>query len=156
MSDPSTNDARRSPTFTGSFERVVDAKGRFNLPFRFRRGGGSAEDEPYVVTPGADGGLALFPKEEWDLAFQKVQQRSREKEWRLEIRRLSASSFDVSPDGQGRVMVPQELLSKAGIERKVLVVGMGRYMELWNREAFTAAQPAREEPASEFRDEFFY
>jgi MraZ protein len=151
-----THDDLRGPAFTGSYERAVDAKGRFNLPFRFRRGGGVTEDEQYVVTKGADGSLSLFPREEWIKAFRKAQKLSKDGAVRAKARKLSAMSRDMSPDAQGRVMVPRELLDLAGIDQRVLVVGMGHYMELWRKETFDALQGDEVDLDGEFMDEFFF
>jgi MraZ protein len=150
------NDDFGGPAFTGSYERAVDGKGRFNLPFRFRRGGGVAEDEQYVVTRGADGSLSLFPRDEWIKAFRKAQKMSKDAQVRAQARKLSAMSRNMTPDAQGRVMVPRELLDMAGIGNRVLVVGMGHYMELWHRDTFDAQQGAGVELDGEFMDEFFF
>jgi len=141
--------------FHGAYERKVDAKGRFNLPFRFRRGGGTVEDEAYVVSPGTDGSLAVFPKEEWDQTFHRMRSRSSAPEWRANVRKFSAQSFTLAPDSQGRVSVPLALLKRAGIGRRVMVVGMGQNMELWDPERFESDQEDRAEVDPEFMNEFF-
>ena len=117
-----------SPTFTGTYERSVDAKGRFALPFRFRREGAG---EVYYVTPNLDGALAIFPAQEWERTIRELQERAQGREGRARLRRFSASSYKLVPDGQGRVTVPVDLLRAHGIGRRGVVVGMGRYMELW-------------------------
>jgi len=142
--------------FHGAYERAVDAKGRFNLPFRFRKGGGAAEDEKYVVTPGADGNLSVFPQQEWEATFQRIKRQSSAAQWRARVRQISAKSFDVVPDAQGRVSVPSDLLESVGIARRVKVVGMGHYMELWNPDDFSTGQQDLTESDPEFMDEFFY
>lgn len=141
--------------FHGAYERAVDAKGRFNLPFRFRKGGGAAEDEKYVVTPGADGNLSVFPLEEWEKTFQRIKSQSSAAEWRARVRQISARSFDLVPDAQGRVSVPLDLLAAAGIGRRIKVVGMGHSMELWDPERFDAGQQDLTDLDPEFMNEFF-
>ncbi len=141
--------------FHGSYERAVDAKGRFNLPFRFRRGGGAADDEQYVVTVGPDGSLSLFPREEWEKAFNRIRSRSSSAEWRARVRQISDNSAKLDPDAQGRVMIPASFLEQVGVGRRVKVVGMGHYMELWEPERFVQSQQTLAEPDSEFMDEFF-
>ena len=59
--------------FHGSYARSVDKKGRFNLPFRFRRDG-AVGDEKYVVSNGPDGTLTLLPYQEWLHAFTRLRQ----------------------------------------------------------------------------------
>ena len=152
-SDPAS--VRTQYCFHGAYERKVDAKGRFNLPFRFRAGGGTAEDETYVVSPGTVGNLAVFPQDEWDETFRRMKSRSPDPQWQANVRKLSAQSFKLVPDSQGRVSVPLALLKRAGIERRVTVVGMGQNMELWDPERFEAAQEELPEVDPTFLNEFF-
>ncbi len=147
-------DSGTPPTFTGSYERAVDAKGRLSLPFRFRREGG--DEELYYVTPGLDGALTVFPLQEWERVIAELQARGKGREGRARLRRFSAHSYRLVPDGQGRVSVPVELLEKVGITRRVLVVGMGRYMELWAPERFPESIAVTEDPEDEaFLDDVF-
>ena len=139
----------------GAYERAVDAKGRFNLPFRFRTGGGAAEDEKYVVTVGADGNLSVFPQQEWQVPFQRIKQQSTAAQWRARVRQISAQTFDITPDAQGRVSVPSVLLERVGITRRVKVIGMGVSMELWNPETFEAGQEDLSEMDPDFMNELF-
>lgn len=157
MSETPNSGLTPDPTFCfhGSYERAVDAKGRFNLPFRFRRGGGPADDEQYVVTKGPDGNLSLFPREEWEKAFNRIRSQSSSKEWRARVRQISDSSAKLDPDSQGRVMIPAAFLEQAGVARRVKVVGMGHYMELWEPEMFALSQKELEEPDEQFMDDFF-
>jgi transcriptional regulator MraZ len=142
--------------FHGSYERAVDVKGRFNLPFRFRKGGGPAVDEHYVVSTGPMNSLSLFPRDEWTKAFIRAKKKSSDPKWQAQVRQMSADSLDLVPDAQGRVAVSTDFLERAGIDRRVLVVGMGHYMELWNPETLRSGQEALAEPDQEFRDEFFF
>ncbi len=140
--------------FHGAYERAVDAKGRFNLPFRFRLGGGAAEDEKYVVMRGQEGNLALFPRDEWVRAFNRIKRQKATRDWRAQLRRLSADSFELVPDSQGRVTVPQDFLADAGIARRVVAVGLGHYMELWSPEAFSAQKESAPGLDEDFLDDF--
>ena len=55
---------------------------------------------------------------------------------------FSGSSED-TPDGQGRVTVPETLRRYASLDRDVTVVGNGHRMEIWDRSRFEE----RREPA---------
>jgi MraZ protein len=47
-----------------------------------------------------------------------------------------SGTVEAVPDKQGRVMVPQALMQKVGIEREVLVVGVLDHLEVWDRAAW--------------------
>jgi len=140
--------------FHGSHTRAVDAKGRFNLPFKFLRGGSGPEEAKFVVSKGADGSLSLLPHSVWLANFNRLRQGEPGPELRAYLRRMSTGSKVVEPDSQGRVAVNAEILSEFGITRKITIVGMGNYMELWDPTAL-AAFNAESEGDAAFNDEFF-
>ena len=142
--------------FHGAYERAVDAKGRFNLPFRFIKQGGESADQQYVTTAGPETSLSIFPREEWTKAFIRAKKKSPDPRWQAQVRTMSADSQDLTPDAQGRVAVSLDFLKRAGIGRKVLVVGMGHYMELWDPDTFRKGQEALTPPGQDFKNEFFF
>jgi len=143
------------PDFTCSYERAVDGKGRFNLPFRFQRAGTEAGVEKYVASEGPDGLLIVFPFGEWQRMFERLRAGPGSPERRARLRRLSSGSRILEPDAQGRVMVPTDFLGRAGITNRVLAVGMGHYMELWDPERFQRVQEAAPAPDPDFENEYY-
>jgi MraZ protein len=140
--------------FHGSHSRAVDAKGRFNLPFKFLRGGSGPEEEKFVISKGADGSLSLLPHSVWLANFNRLRQGEPGPQLRAYLRRMSTGSTVVEPDSQGRVAVNREILAEFGIDKKVTVVGMGNYMELWDPGTLDAIN-AQGEGDGAFNDEFF-
>lgn len=47
---------------------------------------------------------------------------------------ILGSAFEVEPDKQGRVVVPENLKKHAGITSEVIFLGLGDRVELWNKE----------------------
>jgi len=138
-------------TFHGSHSRSVDTKGRFNLPCQFRVSG----EDKYVVSRGADGTLTLVPYSVWLENFNRLRQGKPGPELRRNLRRMSLASKVVEPDQQGRVAVPRETLDGSGIERKIAIVGMGSYMELWDPQQLEQTDSGAEEFDAGFMDEFY-
>lgn len=141
--------------FHGEYERAVDAKGRFNLPFRFRRAMPAEMEERYMVTRGPDGSLAVMPHEVWLEAFNRLRKGRVDVRTRNLLRSFSRSSHEVVPDNQGRIAVPSRFLEEAGIEGKVAVVGMGDRMELWSPEKLQAQVIEDGPDIEDLMDEFF-
>ena len=153
---PPTRELRETAyTFHGAYTRAVDVKGRFNLPFRLRQGGPGAGEEKYVVSRGPDGGLTIHPHAIWNESYNRMRTGSPGPELRRNLRRMSVNSREVEPDNQGRVAVSPELLASVGIARKVTVVGVGTYMELWDPDALAAGESADEPFDEGFVNEFF-
>jgi MraZ protein len=144
-----------SSTFHGSYTRSVDAKGRFALPFRFRQGGPVPGEEKYMVTQGPDGSLSLMPYAVWMANFHRMSQGKPSRELRANKRKMSLASSEVTPDSQGRVAVSTETLAACGISKKITVVGMGNYMELWDPESLAQLNSGSDEVDSGFMDEFY-
>ncbi|MFQ5381357.1 MAG: division/cell wall cluster transcriptional repressor MraZ [Dehalococcoidia bacterium] len=47
----------------------------------------------------------------------------------------------ITPDGQGRIQLPDTLIAHAGLDREVRVVGTGSRLEIWDRSTFQAREP---------------
>lgn len=141
-------------TFHGSYTRSVDAKGRFALPFRLRQAGADQSEEKYMVSRGADGTLSLQPYDVWIANFNRLRREEPSQELRDYLRWMSASSVMVAVDAQGRVAVPPEKLAECGIDKKITVVGMGSYMELYAPEATPTHGPDKAHAAM-FDNKFF-
>ncbi len=141
--------------FTGEYTRAVDAKGRFNLPFRFRKSAPGIEEERYVVTSGPDGSLALMPYAVWLDNFNRVRQGAPSKKRRDFLRMMSRSSHELTPDNQGRIAIPDRFLKTAGVTRKIAVVGVGDFMELWDPDSLPAMATSPQEMNEDLCNEFF-
>ncbi len=114
---------------TGSGEYIIDSKKRMALPKEMR-----AELGEYVfLSPGFENGsLAIFPPEMLEELRTMIKTRPISETVSLR-RNIFSRAKRVQIDGQGRVLIPQELLSKVNleVEDKVKVVGSGDYAEIW-------------------------
>jgi len=52
------------------------------------------------------------------------------------IRKFLSSAFEAEEDGQGRILLPKELLSYAGINKNLVSVGVGSRIEIWAEEVW--------------------
>lgn len=123
--------------FSGNHERTLDAKWRVSLPPEFRRKGG--EDDHCVLgrVPGSPC-LGLWRKESFQAAYQRLQNKVRESGADQNLLRwFSGNGYEVKPDAQGRILVPEPLRSILDVdaedpEARVFVAGVGQRIELWN------------------------
>ena len=49
---------------------------------------------------------------------------------------FTATAVEVSPNAQGRVIIPQTLREFAGLESDALVIGMNNRIEIWSKSRF--------------------
>lgn len=124
-------------TFLGEYQHALDEKGRLFIPARFREGLGS----PFVATRGLDRCLFAFPLGEWSRIEQKLQSLPlTQSEARAFVRLLLSGASLVEVDRAGRVLLPAHLREYAGLEREVVIIGVGQRVEFWsarNWQAYT-------------------
>jgi MraZ protein len=125
--------------FVGRYDRQLDPKGRLALPASFRQ---KFESEAYLAY-GENGCVDAFTPEEHERMAEETMEKVRRKEIdRNRLRALSANTFMVPIDGQGRIVVDQKLRNFAGLElgTRVAVIGAYDRVEIWNAGRFEAAE----------------
>jgi MraZ protein len=55
----------------------------------------------------------------------------------------------IEPDGQGRLLLPQKILKRSGIQKEVTLIGVRDHLEVWNRADWDARIEELERQASE-------
>jgi MraZ protein len=118
--------------FYGSFEYLLDAKGRIILPARLR---GPFETKRALVTGYLDRCLAIWTPEQFNqhLLAKAEAMEGHGSEGRDLARIISALSNEVEIDGQWRLTIPSNLREYAGLEpdKPVMVIGALNRIELW-------------------------
>ncbi len=119
--------------FLGNFVHNLDSKGRLTIPAKYR----TYLADGLVVTRGMDECLVAFPMARWEQLSAKVSDLPiTDPRARSFKRFLFASASDLSPDKQGRILIPPRLREYAGLDGEVVVAGLNDYFEIWNREAW--------------------
>ncbi len=130
----------------------LDAKGRFAIPTRYRE---LIEEQcagHLVLTYSAfdTGALWLYPLESWERVRDDVMRLST---WdaghRSLQRRLVGSATPVEPDGSARLQLPQTLRQVAGLEKRIVLLGMGSRFEIWNENTLNQKRAEEERSLSE-------
>lgn len=120
--------------FRGRFELTIDAKGRFNVPSRFRDTLRERYDERLIIT-NFDNCLVAYPFSEWVEIERKASSLSMvRKEAKRFLRFFVSGAAECSLDRQGRVLIPPVLRDFAGLDRDIVLAGMLSRMEIWSRE----------------------
>lgn len=139
--------------FNGQYTHQMDDKGRLSLPSAFRR-----EAEEFVLLQWEKPYLTLFPMEEWASIQAELRTlRKNNPAAANYVRRISAGAHSVSPDKQGRILIPARLQADAGLEGEVLLVGVIDRVELWNPSVFEGQVAGAEDDAdtAQFRHRIF-
>lgn len=124
--------------FQGTSSLSLDAKGRLAIPARHRDALVQSGQTGLTITRHPDGCLLVYPRHEWEQQREKVLQLPISMQWWKRI--LVGSAVDVDMDGSGRVLVSPELRNAAGLNKEAVLLGMGRYFELWDKATHDAKE----------------
>ena len=117
---------------SNNFRHNVDAKNRLFVPAKYREELG----ETFVVSQSIRGNyLKIYSHEEWEKYIAPIKLLPR-KTSEAALRFLIGNSIEVSPDGQGRIILPPSMLEFASIVKGTVIIGCGDYAEIWAEEAF--------------------
>jgi MraZ protein len=121
--------------FFGETAINLDAKGRLAIPIRYRESIQEQCAGRMVLTYSAfdSGALYLYPEQEWERVRDEVTGLSTFTPGHRSLqRKLVGSASAIEPDGNGRIQLPQTLRQVAGLEKRVVLLGMGSRFEIWN------------------------
>ena len=94
--------------------------------------------------------LELYPMNEWELLMQKINKLNRFKKKNNDfIRRFTAGVKVVELDGSGRLLIPKDLVSFAGISKNLVVSSAVSIVEIWDK---TNYEKAIDDAAMDFAD----
>ena len=132
--------------FYGEYEHSVDEKSRLTLPARFRHSLASG----IVLARGIERNIDVYPSESWHERMARIADLDSLNREAREMKRYVFAGAAVSElDGQGRVLIPPHLVSHAGIEKDVVVIGVHDHCEIWDRGAWAAHLSAIEGSAGD-------
>lgn len=123
---------------TGTYFHNMDKKGRINFPVKLREQIG----ETFWVSRGtSEHCLTVYSKEGWENVMQQVAGLKGPNAEKLR-RWLCSGSTEVTPDAQGRILIPLAMRIYAGLdtEDSVVVAGVGLKAEIWAKSAWEKTQ----------------
>jgi MraZ protein len=126
--------------FQGASALNLDAKGRMSVPAKHRDALLVQGEGRITLTKHPDGCLLLFPRPEWEAFRTRVAQLPMDAHWWRRIFLGNAAEVDL--DSAGRILVSPELRAAAGIEKEVMLLGMGSHLELWDAATYAAKEQA--------------
>ena len=120
-----------SAMFMSEYNHTLDTKGRLIIPAKFREVLG----EEFVVSQRLDGSLFVYANDDWNAFEQQLTSLPLiNKEARQFARFFLAGAATVEVDKQGRILLPAALREFAGLEKDVVLVGVGSRVEIWSKD----------------------
>jgi MraZ protein len=122
----------------GEHKHTLDTKKRLSLPAKFRKELGKT----VVVTRGFDSALFVYSLKEWKKFVEKNMDDLSigKSDTRAMSRFMLGGAVETNIDSAGRILIPDFLKDFAGLNQKVMVVGLAHRVELWDEEKWNNYQ----------------
>tara|TARA_B100001013_G_scaffold113389_1_gene65160 strand:+ start:582 stop:1025 length:444 start_codon:yes stop_codon:yes gene_type:complete len=119
--------------FTSEHECKLDAKGRLVLPSRLKSVLPEASKKSIIIRKGFEPNLIIYPLHEFQNIYTRINSLNEfSSEQRKLKRNLFSSISQVDLDSNGRFLLPKSMISHTGLEKDVILIGMGNVIELWS------------------------
>ena len=126
--------------FRGTFFHTLDDKARIAIPRKFREQLSGGKGETSVVVTISFGGprtLDVYPVGEWEKLEERIRQMPRfQDNIRTFKRRYLHPAQELVLDGQGRVLLPQDLRDAIGLGKEAVFTGDLEKFLIWSKESW--------------------
>ncbi len=125
----------------GTYECKADTKGRLMLPSAIKKQLASVLQNGFVLKRSVfQPCLELYPLEEWNVLMEKVNKLNRfVKKNNDFIRRFTAGVKIIELDVSGRMLIPKDLHSFAGISKELVLSSSVNIIEIWDKNKYETA-----------------
>lgn len=132
----------------GEYIHTIDEKNRMSLPVKFRKELG----KKIIITPGLGQCLFIFTNKEWekvskklsdsdnDLSFLKADQRNFN-------RYMFGRAAEVEIDSIGRILIPDFLKNRIGLQNTAAIIGVKDRVEVWSDKKWSEEKESAEKQA---------
>lgn len=123
--------------FTGTYENSIDSKNRMIVPSKYRNQlGGKC-----MLARGFDTCLYIYTMDDWEELVLKMKKlRQTDRDMRKFIREFFSNASECQLDSQGRILIPQNLKSYAGITKDLITLGAMDKIEVWSKEVYNDSE----------------
>lgn len=135
----------------GTYECKADVKGRVMVPAPLKKQLAPVMGDGFVVKRAVfQACLEMYPMKEWDALMQKMGELNRFNRKNNDfIRKFTAGVKVVELDATGRLLIPKDLLSFAGINKELVISSAINIVEIWDKDKY---EQAVDDAADDFAD----
>jgi len=119
----------------GNYELTIDGKNRLLVPSEIRKAlDADADGKAFFMVTGINGKLWLYPEKYYEMLASQIRSDITPEEGLLDFDQANISmATRLEWDGQGRILITDKILRKAGLGKAVTLLGVREHAEIWNR-----------------------
>ena len=135
----------------GTYECKADVKGRVMVPAALKKQLVTVAQNGFVIKRAVfQPCLELYPMDEWQALMRKMGELNRFNRKNNDfIRRFTAGVKTVELDATGRLNIPKDLASFAGMDKDVVISSAINIVEIWDKQKY---EQAIDDAANDFAD----
>ncbi len=123
--------------FKGQYSYSIDSKGRISIPAKLRKHVTPEANDTFVMTQGTATCIDIYPQDQWQQFEEKLLKLNPFNPMEAKfIRMIMQHASDDTLDAQSRILIPQNLIEYANIEKEVLILGALKKIEVWNPKVY--------------------
>lgn len=135
----------------GTYECKADVKGRVMVPAALKKQLATVAQNGFVIKRAVfQPCLELYPMDEWQALMRKMGELNRFNRKNNDfIRRFTAGVKTVELDATGRLNIPKDLASFAGMDKEIVISSAINIVEIWDKQKY---EQAIDDAANDFAD----
>ena len=138
--------------FMGEFHHSLDDKQRVIIPSKFRYELG----EKFIITRGLEKCLFIYSVNEWNAIVERLRTLPfTKKDARDFIRFFLSGATECEFDRQGRINITSPLVSYAGLNKNIVIIGVNDRLELWSEESWNNFFNENEDKLADIAEHLF-
>lgn len=125
--------------FLGTYQPNLIGKGRIGLPKKVRN---EISGKEVVLTIGFEKCIFGFNKKDWEEIVQPELSKPlfSDTQARDLRRKMCMEAMEINLGSQGRLVMPEKMMTFAGIKEELVIIGAGDHFEIWNQNIWNEYQ----------------
>lgn len=122
----------------GQYESIIGDKNRTSVPRKLRNELGDS----LVIARWYENCLVVVPANSWESLVNRLTGTVRmvTQSVRDTDRFILGSAYELTPDNQGRIVLPASLIEYANLGSEIVFLGLGDRVEIWSKEEWKKRQ----------------
>lgn len=131
----------------GQYESIIGDKNRTSVPRKLRNELGDS----LIIARWYENCLVVVPTNSWERLVNRLTGTVRmvTQSVRDTDRFILGSAYELTPDNQGRIVLPANLIEYANLGSEIVFLGLGDRVEIWSKEEWKKRQNYIAENASD-------